>query len=178
MLDNHLGGVSRDKFDVGKGWLLRGSMTLHDVDAGEEEINFYQHGVQLTRQTRALKFWMSLQVFGAGAFRSPVEKGFRNAEYVESKVAGMQGWEVITPATLGVVTFRFSPTGLTNSETDELNQAIADQLSQSKLAFIGTTVLKGLKALRMCPINPRTDKEDLDRTLTKLEELAEKMSSQ
>ena len=146
---------------------------LSDVDAGDDEINYYQHGVQLTRQTRALKLWMSLKVFGAEAFRAAIEQGFSNAEYVESKIGTMKDWEVITPATLGIVTFRISPKGLTQSETNTFNQLIADRLSESRVAFIGTTVLKGLKVLRMCPINPRTDQEDLDRTMAKLEELGE-----
>ncbi len=150
---------------------------LSDVDAGNEEINFYEHGIQLTRQTRALKLWMSLQVFGAQTFRAAVEQGFCNAEYVESKISVMKNWEVTTPATLGVVTFRFTPAGKTRSETDELNQLIADRLSQSKVAFIGTTTLKGVKTLRMCTINPRTDQEDLNRTLSKLGELVETLSS-
>ena len=119
---------------------------------------------------------MSLKVFGAEAFRSAIEQGFSNAEYVESKIGTMKGWEVITPATLGIVTFRISPKGLTQSETNTFNQLIADRLSESRVAFIGTTVLKGIKVLRMCPINPRTDQEDLDRTMAKLEELGETLT--
>lgn len=150
---------------------------LSDVDAKDEEINFYQQGVQLTRQTRALKLWMSLKVFGAEAFRSAIEQGFSNAEYVEAKIVTMKDWEIITPATLGVVTFRLSQTGLTLSAANELNQLIADQLSESKVAFIATTVLKGVKALRMCPINPRTTQEDLDGTMRKLEDLGQTLAS-
>lgn len=154
----------RDTFNVSPEY-------LSDVDANDNEINYYQHGVQLTRQTRALKLWMSLNVFGAQAFRAAIEQGFKNAEYVEAKIGSMKNWEVVTAATLGIITFRFSPNGLAQSEANDLNQSIADQLSQSKEAFIGTTVLKGVKALRMCPINPRTSEDDLDRTLLMLEQL-------
>ena len=149
---------------------------LKDVDATEEEINYYQHGIQLTRQTRALKLWMSLQTFGAEAFRAAIDQGFSNAEYIEQRISKAKDWEIITPATLGIVTFRFAPKGLTETEINELNQIISDQLSESRIAFIGTTILKGAKALRMCPINPRTEKSDLDRTIDKLEALAQALA--
>ena len=41
---------------------------LGDVDEGIGEINYYQEGIQLTRQSRVLKLWMSLQVFGAVSY--------------------------------------------------------------------------------------------------------------
>jgi aromatic-L-amino-acid decarboxylase len=158
----------REAFDVSPEY-------LKDVDERDGEINYYQQSVQLTRQTRALKLWMSLKVFGARAFRSAVDAGFENAEYLEAKIKGMKDWEVITPATLGIVTFRFSPGGLSLNELNELNQLVADRLTQSGVAFVATTVLKGIKALRMCPINPRTSEEDLDRTLRKLTELGDEI---
>ena len=38
----------------------------HSEDAVGEEMNFMYQGIQLTRYFRALKFWMSLKVFGLG----------------------------------------------------------------------------------------------------------------
>lgn len=160
----------RDTFDFSPEY-------LSDVDAGDGEINYYQQGVQLTRQTRALKLWMSLKVFGAEAFRAAIDTGFDNAEYLEEKINAMKDWQIISAATLGVVTFRLSPAGLSAAATNELNQAIADQLSEGGVAFIGTTVLKGVKALRMCPINPRTAKDDLDRTIAALADIGTRLSS-
>ena len=38
----------------------------HSKDEVGEEMNFMYQGIQLTRYFRALKFWMSLKVFGLG----------------------------------------------------------------------------------------------------------------
>ena len=53
---------------------------LRDVHRDPEEINFCDRGVQLTRGFRALKLWLSLQVFGVRAFREAVTRGFELAE--------------------------------------------------------------------------------------------------
>ena len=38
----------------------------HSKQEAGEEMNFMYQGIQLTRYFRALKFWMSLKVFGLG----------------------------------------------------------------------------------------------------------------
>ncbi len=46
---------------------------MQDVAPGEEEINFADHGIALTRRFRALKIWLSMKVLGVGWFRGLVE---------------------------------------------------------------------------------------------------------
>ena len=148
---------------------------LGDVDEGIGEINYYQEGIQLTRQSRVLKLWMSLQVFGVNAFRSAIEKGIANAKYVEKRLSKLESWEIISPATLGIVVFRYNPQGINVEELAALNQRIADKLTQSGIAFVGTTLLNELRVLRMCTINPRTTDEDFDRTIVALDTFAKQL---
>ena len=51
----------------------------HSKEKIGEEMNFMYQGIQLTRYFRALKFWMSLKVFGVGAIRQAIERGFEFA---------------------------------------------------------------------------------------------------
>ena len=44
-------------------------------------------------------------------------------------------------------------------------------------ALVTSTVLKGTTALRMCTINPRTTREDIDTTLQRLERFARELES-
>ena len=46
---------------------------LRDAEAGEEEVNFSDLGLQLTRSARALKVWVSLRYFGLAAFREAID---------------------------------------------------------------------------------------------------------
>ena len=65
---------------------------LKDVEGNSSEINFYDHGIQLTRRFRALKFYMSIKTFGLKAFREAVQYNFDLCEKVESILAKL-GYE-------------------------------------------------------------------------------------
>ncbi len=98
----------------------------HSEDAVGEEMNFMYHGFQLTRYFLALKFWMSLKVFGLGAMRRAIERGFELAELTESLLRDAGSWEVVTPAQMAIVTFRYKPAdddeALADRVTDELGE--------------------------------------------------------
>ncbi|MGI9384697.1 MAG: pyridoxal phosphate-dependent decarboxylase family protein, partial [Methyloligellaceae bacterium] len=82
---------------------------LRDTQGSSEEINFYDHGVQLTRRFRALKFYMSIKAFGLASFREAVQFGIAAAETTQAYLERRPDWEIMSPATLGVINFRFRP---------------------------------------------------------------------
>jgi glutamate/tyrosine decarboxylase-like PLP-dependent enzyme len=45
---------------------------MQDVEPADDEINFCDHGLALTRRFRALKIWMSMQVLGLSWYRQLV----------------------------------------------------------------------------------------------------------
>lgn len=147
---------------------------LRDVEGNESEINFYDHGVQLTRRFRALKFYMSVKTFGLNAFRKAVTYNIELAERVEDLLRKSANWEIISPATLAVINFRYNPIGnkLSEKELDELNQYISEKVVGSRKALLVTTILNGQTVLRMCLINPRTTLEDVKETILLCNEFA------
>ncbi len=147
---------------------------LRDVEGNTSEINFYDHGVELTRRFRALKFYMSVKTFGVIAFRKAVDYNMKLAEKLEAKLRKSAHWEVISPATLAVINFRYNPIkrNLSEKELDELNQYISQRVMQSRKALLVTTILNKQVVLRMCLINPRTTMEDVEATLALCEEFA------
>lgn len=145
---------------------------LNDVHRWEEEVNFCDYGVQLTRGFRALKLWMSLKIFGLEAFRGAVARGFALAELAETLVRQAPGWELITPAQMGLVTFRYAPAARPAAETDAINRRIADALIADGFAALTTTVLGGRTVLRLCTINPRTTEADIRETFLRLDRFA------
>ena len=149
---------------------------LRDVDWRDEDVNFRDYGIQLTRSFRALKLWMSLKIFGLSAFRDAVGRGIDLAERAEAMVRASQRWEVVTPAQLGIVTFRSVVPGLPTEEIDRINERIIEGMTADGLAFLTSTVLRGRVVLRLCTINPRTTVEDLEDTIGLLEELAGRAS--
>ncbi len=139
---------------------------LRDVHRGVEEVHFCDRGVQLTREFRALKLWLTFQVFGLDAVEAAVERGFALAEYAECRLREMPGWEVTTAAQMGIVTFR--RTDLNN----EQHHRIVNLLLEDGHAFLTLTTLRGDTLLRMCTINPQTEEKDIDSTLERVERLA------
>tara|TARA_R110002073_G_scaffold279026_1_gene443199 strand:- start:486266 stop:487711 length:1446 start_codon:yes stop_codon:yes gene_type:complete len=141
---------------------------LRDIEGNESEINFYDHGVQLTRRFRALKFYMSVKTFGLGSFRKAINYNITLAEKTEDLLRKSSNWEVVSPATLAVINFRYNPIkyAFSDKKLDKLNQEISKRVVESKEALLVTTVLQGQIVLRMCLINPRTTLDDVKETIT------------
>lgn len=146
---------------------------LQDVHRDREAVNFCDYGIQLTRGFRALKLWMSIQVFGMDAFRRAVDRGFDLAETAERILRESPRWEVTTPAQMGVVSFRYVLPGRTDEELDALQTGIVDGLRAEGFALVTSTRLLGRTALRLCTINPRTTDEDLRATIERMARLGE-----
>lgn len=140
---------------------------LRDIEGNESEINFYDRGIELTRRFRALKFYMSLKTFGLSSFRKAINYNISLAEKVESLLRKSDTWEVISPATLAVINFRYHPIGknLSEPELDAINQKISKAVTQSGHSLLVTTILNKQVVLRMCLINPRTTLQDVKSTL-------------
>ena len=147
---------------------------LRDIEGNESEINFYDHGVQLTRRFRALKFYMSIKTFGLKAFRNAIDYNIEIAEKTERILRKSKQWEVVSPATLAIINFRYNPIGNTYSEKqiDALNQKISEAVMDTREAQLVTTVLNGQVVIRMCLINPRTTFQDVKETLALCEKFA------
>lgn len=151
---------------------------LRDIEGNESEINFYDRGIELTRRFRALKFYMSMKTFGLKAFRKAVTYNIALAEEVESFLRKSEKWEVVSPATLAIVNFRYNPIReiFTEKQLDVLNQKISEKVVSSRQALLVTTVLNKQVVLRMCLINPRTTIDDVKSTITLCEEMVNGLS--
>ena len=159
---------------------LKGTFTekpeyLRDIEGNTSEINFYDHGIELTRRFRALKFYMSVKTFGMEEFRKAITYNVKLAEATETFLRKSADWEVISPATLAVINFRYNPIGnqLSEKKLDALNQRISKSVVDSQQALLVTTVLNGQVVLRMCLINPRTTLDDVKETIALCESFAE-----
>jgi aromatic-L-amino-acid/L-tryptophan decarboxylase len=133
---------------------------LRDTLGGE--VNFRDRSVQLTRGGRALKLWLSVRVFGLAAFRDAIAHGIALAEHAEALLRERPGWEVVTPAQLAIVCFR-------RDGDDERQTAIAAAMTADGFAAPSTTEIEGRVVLRLCTINPRTTRDDIEATVERME---------
>lgn len=138
---------------------------LKIIEASAEQPNFSDYGVQLTRGFRALKLWMSLKAFGIDAFRAAIDGGIERAQTAQAILETDDCWQIITPAQLGIVTFRFVKPGLDEKSLDSLNARMSADLIESGYAMLSPTILSGRLVLRLCTINPRTSDADIQGTI-------------
>jgi len=144
---------------------------LRDLAGAAEEVNFYDHGIQLTRRFRALKFYMSMKTFGLETFQKSVTQAIDLAKWLQTELETRPHWEVITDPSLAVITFRLRPEGqdLSEEELDRLNQKVSDKIIADGKAMLATTKVHNKTVLRMCLINHRTKRKHILETLQDLE---------
>lgn len=145
---------------------------LRDIHRDSAEVNPCDYGIQLTRGFRALKFWLSVQYYGLDRFRAAVSRGFALAELAEAHLRTLPGWEIVSPATMGIVAFRY-PAG-----DAEFHHALVEDLLTDGYGFLSSTVLGGETALRLCAINPETTDHDVRSTLDRLHAFATRKAPQ
>ena len=141
---------------------------LRDVHRGVEGFNPCDYGVQLTRSFRALKVWLSLETFGVAAFRQAITRGFELAELAERELRARSGWEILSPAQMATVCFRFG-------NEDAVQTELVDAMMHDGYALLTSTTLKGVTSLRLCTINPRTTEDDIVETVNRLDRFAHKL---
>ena len=145
---------------------------LKDIEVDNGQLNMYDIGIELTRPARGLKLWMTLQVLGTELLGSAIEQGIHQAKWAEEELGELENWEIVSPAQLAMINFRYAPADLTEAQKDALNETISARLNESGYAAMFTTVLHGKTVLRICAIHPETTREDIVTALRMLDTFA------
>ena len=128
---------------------------LKDAESAAGAVEFWDLGPELTRPARALKLWLTLQVLGSQAVGRVIDHGCAMAELAEQRLRSNPAWQIVCPAQLGILNFRYVADGtLPDSQLDQLNQSIAKEITDSGFAQVFTTELLGKKVLRLCIYPP------------------------
>jgi glutamate/tyrosine decarboxylase-like PLP-dependent enzyme len=142
---------------------------LKDVEPGEEEVNFADRGEQLTRYSRALKVWLSVNYFGTKAIAAEIQEAMERARFLEQLVRKSRDFEILSPAQFGIVCFRARPAGVADSELDALNERINSRVVAEGRFLISSTRLGRSFSLRMCTLGFRTTMDDIQELFAAIE---------
>jgi glutamate/tyrosine decarboxylase-like PLP-dependent enzyme len=129
---------------------------LRDSEAAEDEVNFADLGIQLSRSSRALKCWLSLRYFGVDAFRAAIDRTLDLAELAAQLVEGSAELELAAPPSLGVVCLRRRSAG---PDEDAVTAGLVAALEETGEALVSTTRLHGRTAIRLCVLSHTSDEE-------------------
>jgi len=127
-----------------------------------ESLWFSDYGLQLTRQFRALKVWMSIKEHGLARFGRMMARNVEQARYLGELIDKSDCLELSAPIGLDIVCFRYNPGGLDTEELNRLNKRVLVSLHESGVAAPTYTTLKGRYCLRVAISNHRSRFEDFD----------------
>jgi hypothetical protein len=154
------GTLLRQAFEIAPDYLL-------DAVPGEEEVNFSDLGMQLSRTSHALKVWTSVRTFGVAAFRDAIDRSIDQALLAQRLIEESGTLEITSPAQLGVVCFRRRFEEAEDEyESDVMHEELIATLERSGIAFVSSTRLRGRFSMRMCIMNFTTRDEDVAATIS------------
>lgn len=132
-----------------------------DYDAAHGVPNLVERSLQTTRRFDALKLWLSLEALGETAYADLIDHGLDLAQQAAAAIRSRPLLQLVAEPQLASVLFRLAPPALTDTQTDTLNQEVADTLFAQGRANIGVTELKGRRILKLTLLNPSTDAHDV-----------------
>lgn len=114
-------------------------------------------GVDLSRGSRALKTWFTLKTFGLEQIGATITKSCELARYLEAKIVAEPMLELLAPAQLNIVCYRYKA-----KNPNRFNADLAIAIQESGIAAPSTTSINGQLAIRACIVNHRTQRSEID----------------
>jgi glutamate/tyrosine decarboxylase-like PLP-dependent enzyme len=123
---------------------------------------FSDYGLELSRQFRALKVWMSIKEHGLERFGRMIARNVEQAQYFGRLVEQEPKLELTAPIGMDIVCFRFNPGGLADATLNILNKEILMRLHEQGIAVPSYTTLSERYCLRIAIATHRSTQEDFD----------------
>ncbi len=122
-------------------------------------------GIELSRAFKALKVWMSLRAVGVDTWAAHIERNIAQVQRAATRVVAHPSLELVAPAPLNVMNFRYAPATLPPARFDDVNREILLRLQERGIALpSGTTLPRGY-AIRCANTNHRSTDADFDALL-------------
>jgi glutamate/tyrosine decarboxylase-like PLP-dependent enzyme len=122
---------------------------------------FWDYGMELSRRFRALKLWIMFKLRGVAAYRRAIADNIALREYLDQRVLGEGELELLA-SDLSISCFRYRPAGADAAALDRINAAIQSRLLATGEVTLSPTTLDGRYSLRVCIVNFRTRRADID----------------
>ncbi|MDX1586553.1 MAG: aspartate aminotransferase family protein, partial [Balneolaceae bacterium] len=110
---------------------------LKSDQSGDSRTDLMEYNLPLTKEFKALKVWMTLKAYGARKIRDTIREDIDKAAYLVKKIKEDPNLELMAPAPLSIVCFRYRQAGSVRSEKElsEMNDAIIHRIEQDGRVF-------------------------------------------
>lgn len=123
---------------------------------------FSDYGLELSRQFRALKVWMSIKEHGLKRFGRMIARNVDQAHYFGQLVEKEPNMELTAPIGMDIVCFRFNPGELNDDSLNMINKEILMRLHEQGIAAPSYTTLNQRYCLRIAIANHRSTQDDFE----------------
>ncbi len=131
---------------------------------------------EFSRRARSLAVWTTLAAYGRDGYRAIVERCLDIAEHVAREVERADDMELLAPAPLNIVCFRYRPPDVPEDALDELNLEIGRAALTDGRVYVGTTRWAGTVGFRPAFVNWRTTIADADLLLETVRDLGRRLA--
>jgi glutamate/tyrosine decarboxylase-like PLP-dependent enzyme len=126
-----------------------------------EDHAFWDYGLELSRRFRALRLWFMFKLRGVDTYRQAITENIAVREYLDEQIRAEAGLELLS-SDLSISCFRFHPEGADETTLNRLNESIQNKLLETGEIILSPTMLDGRYSLRICIVNFRTSRADMD----------------
>ncbi len=145
-----------------------------------EVVNYRDWGIQLGRRFRALKLWFVIRSYGVEGLRALVRNHVALAHELAGWIEASRVFELMAPAPLGLVCFRYNPPELEadDARLDELNAALLARVNATRRVNLTQTSLAGRYVIRVAIGQRQTERGHVEEVWRLIREAAGKVASE
>jgi aromatic-L-amino-acid decarboxylase len=127
-------------------------------------VNDYRDwGVPLGRRFRALKLWCVIRCYGVSGIQEKIRSHILIAKNLARSISEEEDFEIMAPAILNTVCFRFIPAGKDEEQLNQINEKLNHALNDSGKLYLTHTILKNKYTLRMVTAQTNVTQAHVDK---------------
>ena len=139
-------------------------------------VDFQQVSPELSRPFRGLRVWLPLKMHGIGPVRKNLDEKLDLARYAADALRGMPAIEMVAEPELSLLAFRLKPPGCDDeNELRQLNEQFLRLINARQRVMLSATTVSGRLALRICVLNFRTHRPQIEACLADIREAVEQL---
>ncbi len=132
---------------------------------------FANRGLELTRNFKALKVWLSLKAHGVETFSRAIAQNVEQARRFGERIVKVKDVVLCAPVSLNIVCFRVAPSALSLEKQDALNKELLLRIQETGLAVPSGSRVAGRYVIRVACSNHRSVWADFEMLAAGIERL-------
>jgi glutamate/tyrosine decarboxylase-like PLP-dependent enzyme len=135
------------------------------------------YGPEMSQRMRSLSVWCALRAFGRDGYRDLVERCLDNAATFAQWIVATPQIELVAPAHLNIVSFRYVPKDSSPEETDRFNRQAVLEIKRDGRVFVTPTVWDGKAAIRAAFDNWTTTASDVETLKETVRDMGQRLAA-